>query len=182
MIAPGPRLETPRLLLRPTATEDLEGFVTLAGDPESAHFIGGVQPPSMAWRAMNVMAGSWTLQGFSMFSVVEKKSGRWIGRVGPWRPEGWPGTEVGWGLLRPYWGQGYATEAAAAAITWAFDQLGWHEVIHCIAPENTPSQQVARRLGSQLKGPGKLPAPYDTATMEVWGQDRDTWRARHGQG
>jgi RimJ/RimL family protein N-acetyltransferase len=178
MIAPGPTLETPRLLLRPTALEDLDGFATLAADPESARFIGGVQPRSMAWRAMSAMAGCWALQGFGMFSVVEKATGRWVGRVGPWRPEGWPGPEVGWGLLRECWGRGYATEAAAAAITWAFDHLGWSEVIHCIAPANTPSQDVARRLGSRLLGPVKLPAPYEAESMEYWGQDRDTWRTR----
>lgn len=181
MIAPGPTLETPRLLLRPTALEDLEGFITLAGDPESARFIGGVQPRSMAWRAMCAMAGAWTLRGFAMFSVVEKSSGRWLGRVGPWQPEGWPGTEVGWGLLREGWGQGYATEAAAATMTWAFDHLGWKEIIHCIAPENTPSQRVAQRLGSRLLGPVTLPPPYDTTPIEAWGQDRDTWRSRHGK-
>lgn len=39
-------------------------------------------------------AGAWTIRGFSMFSVIEKDSGQWIGRLGPWQPEGWPGTEV----------------------------------------------------------------------------------------
>ena len=178
MIAPGPTLETPRLLLRPTAREDLDGFAALMADPESARFIGGVQPRSVVWRAMSAMAGSWALQGFAMFSVVEKATGRWIGRVGPWRPEGWPGTEVGWGLLREFWGRGYATEAAAASIDWAFDHLGWTEVIHCIAPDNTPSQEVARRLGARLLGPAKLPPPYDTVPIESWGQDRESWRAR----
>ena len=178
MIAPGPTLETPRLLLRPTASEDLDGFAALVGDPESARFLGGVQPRTVAWRAMSAMAGSWALQGFAMFSVLEKATGRWVGRVGPWRPEGWPGTEVGWGLLRECWGRGYATEAATAAIDWAFDHLGWTEVIHCIVPENTPSQEVARRLGSRLLRPVKLPPPYDTLTIEAWGQDRDTWRTR----
>ncbi|WNG39968.1 GNAT family N-acetyltransferase [Archangium violaceum] len=178
MIAPGPTLETARLILRPTALEDLEGFVTLAGDPESARFIGGVQPRAMVWRAMSTMAGSWALQGFAMFSVLEKSTGRWVGRVGPWKPEGWPGTEVGWGLLRDCWGKGYATEAATASIDWAFEHLGWTEVIHCIAPENTPSQEVARRLGSRVKGQVKLPPPYDTAVIEAWGQSREEWRAR----
>lgn len=178
MIAPGPTLETARLILRPTALEDLDGFATLIGDPESARFIGGVQPRSMAWRAMAAMAGSWALQGFSMFSVIEKATGRWVGRVGPWKPEGWPGPEIGWGLLRECWGRGYATEASAATMDWAFDHLGWTEVIHSIAPENTSSQQVALRLGSRLLGPGKLPPPHDTTPMELWGQDRDTWRAR----
>lgn len=178
MIAPGPTLETARLLLRPTALEDLDGFTTLIGDPESARFIGGVQPRSMAWRAMSAMAGSWVLQGFSMFSVLEKATGRWVGRVGPWKPEGWPGTEIGWALLRECWGRGYATEATAATMDWAFEHLGWTEIIHSIAPDNTASQQVAIRLGSRLLGPGKLPPPYDTTPIELWGQDRDTWRAR----
>ncbi len=178
MIAPGPTLETPRLILRPTATEDLDGFAALMASAESARFIGGVLPRAAVWRGMYAMAGAWTLQGFSMFSVIEKATGRWIGRLGPWSPEGWPGTEVGWGLLRDAWGRGYATEGATAAINWAFDQLGWTHVIHCIDPANTPSQEVARRLGSRLIGPGKLPPPYESATVEIWGQSREEWRAR----
>ncbi len=178
MLAPGPTLQTARLVLRPTAKEDLDGFATLIGDPESARFIGGVQPRSMAWRAMNAMAGSWVLQGYAMFSVLERTTGRWVGRVGPWMPDGWPGTEVGWGVLREFWGRGYATEAAEAAVDWAFEHLGWTRVIHCIAPENTPSQEVARRLGSSLLGPVTLPAPYHTDVIEAWGQSREEWRAR----
>ncbi|MFP2927541.1 GNAT family N-acetyltransferase [Pyxidicoccus sp. 3LG] len=178
MIAPGPTLETARLILRPTAREDLEGFVTLASDPESSRFIGGVQTRPMVWRGVCTMAGAWVLHGFAMFSVLEKSTGRWVGRVGPWKPEGWPGTEVGWALIREAWGKGYATEAAAATIDWAFDHLGWTEVIHTITPENVASQEVARRLGSTLKGPVKMPPPYENMAMEQWGQDRDTWRAR----
>ena len=178
MIAPGPTLETARLLLRPTALEDLDGFATLIGDPESARFIGGVKPRSMAWQGMSAIAGSWVLQGFSLFSVIEKATGRWVGRVGPWKPEGWPGPEIGWALLRECWGRGYATEATTATMDWAFEHLGWTEIIHSIAPDNTASQQVALRLGSRLLGPGKLPPPYDTTPVELWGQDRDTWRAR----
>lgn len=178
MIAPGPTLETERLILRPTAAEDLEGFVALMSDPESARFIGGVQPRAMAWRGMYAIAGAWALQGYAMFSVLEKATGRWVGRVGPWKPEGWPGPEVGWGLVRECWGRGYATEASAAAMDWAFEHLGWTEVIHSITPLNTASQQVAQRLGSRLLGPGKLPPPYEATPIELWGQDRDTWRAR----
>ncbi|MGO4333335.1 GNAT family N-acetyltransferase [Labrys sp. KB_33_2] len=44
--------------------------------------------------------------------------GQWVGRVGPWQPEGWPGTEIGWALYRSHWGKGYATEAAARCVTW----------------------------------------------------------------
>jgi RimJ/RimL family protein N-acetyltransferase len=122
------------------------------------------------------MAGSWALNGFAMFSMIEKESGRWVGRTGPWQPEGWPGTEVGWGLLRSAWGHGYAMEAAVASIDWAFEELGWTDVIHCIDPANTPSQKLAERLGSRNRGPGKLPAPFDSFPVEVWGQSKKNGR------
>lgn len=70
------------------------------------------------------VAGSWSLLGFGMFSVLERDTGRWVGRVGPLHPDGWPGDEVGWGIARGAWGRGYATEAAAAAMEWSFDILG----------------------------------------------------------
>ena len=81
-----------------------------------------------------------------MFSVIEKSTGRWVGRLGPWQPEGWPGPEIGWAIVRDCWGRGYAPEGAIAATNWAFDTLGWTEIIHSIAPDNLPSQQVARKL------------------------------------
>jgi RimJ/RimL family protein N-acetyltransferase len=113
-----------------------------------------------------------------MFSVIEKASGRWIGRLGPWQPEGWPGTEVGWSLHPDAWGKGYATEGASAAMDYAFDVLGWDDVIHCIDPDNTPSQRVALALGSSKRGPGRMPPPHDNAPCEIWGQTRAEWRAR----
>ncbi len=66
-------------------------------DEASAKFIGGVQPRETVWRTLCVMTWAWTIRVYSMFSVIEKASGKWIGRLGPWQPEGWPGTEVGWG-------------------------------------------------------------------------------------
>jgi RimJ/RimL family protein N-acetyltransferase len=113
-----------------------------------------------------------------MFSVIEKSSGRWVGRLGPWQPEGWPGTEIGWAIARECWGRGYAPEGAAAATDWAFDNLGWTNVIHSIAPANAASQAVARKLGSRNLGPGKLPAPYHDALVDIWGQSLDEWRSR----
>lgn len=177
-IAPGPTLETARLILRPTGAQDLDGWAELMADAEAAQYIGGQQTREAAWRGMASMAGSWAINGFGMFSLIARDTGLWVGRIGPWRPEGWPGTEVGWGLLRSAWGKGYAVEAAQAAIDWAFDHLGWDEVIHCIHPDNTPSQQVATRLGSRNRGPAPLPPPYQDTPNEVWGQTRAEWKAR----
>jgi RimJ/RimL family protein N-acetyltransferase len=176
------QLETPRLLLRPPRAGDFDQWAALMADPEAARFIGGAQPRAIAWRAFMTMAGAWHLQGFAMFSVIEKSSGRWIGRLGPWQPEGWPGTEVGWGLVREYWGRGYATEGAAASIDWAFATLGWTEVIHCIAPENLASQAVARKLGSRKRGRGLLPPPFEDSRVDIWAQTRTQWFARSADG
>ena len=179
----GPVLETSRLLLRPPAESDLDGWAALMADPTAGRFIGGPLERPVAWRGMAAMAGCWTLRGYGMFSVLERASGRWVGRVGPWQPEGWPGPEIGWGLIRECWGRGYATEAAAAAIDWALDALRWPEFIHVIAPENTASAAVARRLGSTLRGPGRMPAPYQDRRVEIWGQSAARWVAcRHGAG
>ncbi len=177
-VAPGPTLETERLILRPPADVDFDGWAELMADPVAARFIGGAQPRAVAWRIIAAFAGSWVLHGFGMFSVIEKSSGAWIGRIGPWRPEGWPGDEVGWGLLPSAWGKGYAVEAAIATIDWAFDHLGWTDVIHCIDPENVPSQQVARRLGATNRGPCRLPEPHQDSKVEAWGQTAAQWRAR----
>src|SRR5579863_6521125 len=98
--------------------------------------LGGVQPRSVAWRGLQGAAGSWALQGFGMFSVIERRSGRWLGRVGPLWQEGWPGTEVGWGLVRDAWGKGIASEAASACMDFVVDHLGWIEIVHCIEPDN----------------------------------------------
>jgi RimJ/RimL family protein N-acetyltransferase len=175
---PGPVIETERLILRPPLAEDLDGWAELAGDAEAARFIGGVQPRAGAWRSMAAMAGSWALHGFGMFSVIEKESGRWIGRLGPWRPEGWPGTEIGWGLVRAAWGKGYATEGAIAATGWALDALGWDDIVHCIDPANSASARVAERLGSVRRGTGRLPAPFDSEEIDIWGQSAAEWRRR----
>jgi RimJ/RimL family protein N-acetyltransferase len=178
----GPTLETERLLLRPPQAEDLGPWIAFAADEEATRYIGGAQSRSGAWRSACAVAGAWVIRGFSMFSVIEKSSGRWIGRLGPWLPEAWPGTEVGWGLVRDVWGRGYAREGATTAIDYAFDVLGWSEVIHCIDPRNTASIGLAKRLGATLWREDRLPAPFDKEPVEIWGQTREQWRAQRAHG
>ena len=176
-----PRLETPRLLLRLPRQEDFEAWAAFLADAEATRHLGGVQARSQAWRGRAAMVGSGQLKGFAMFSVIEKETGQWVGRVGPWQPEGWPGTEVGWSIVRDRWGRGYAPEAAAACTDWAFDTLGWSEVIHTIAPGNDNSKAVAAKLGSSFLGMGRLPEPSHETPVEIWGQSRERWRARREQ-
>jgi RimJ/RimL family protein N-acetyltransferase len=177
----GPTLETARLILRPPAREDFDDFARFSAEERTAQFLGGVQPRAAAWRQFAALVGAWTLNGFSMFSYIEKGSGRWVGRGGPWMPEGWPGTEVGWGVVQEAQRRGYAKEAATACIDWAFDVLGWSEVVHCIDPANTASIATATSLGSQrLRSGAVAPAPL-VAVWDIYGQTREQWRARRGR-
>jgi RimJ/RimL family protein N-acetyltransferase len=174
----GPTLETPRLILRPPTAADFPAYAEFMADADSARYLGGTQLRSVAWRGFASIVGAWSLNGFSMFSFIEKDSGRWVGRGGPWRPEGWPGTEVGWGIVPSAQRRGYAKEAAACAMDWAFDTLGWDVVVHCIDPANQGSIATAMSLGSRLRSSGvKAPAPFD-AVWDIYGQTREAWRAR----
>lgn len=171
-------LQTERLTLRAIAMEDFPRWAEMMADPQAAKFLGGPQSTAVAWRGFMTMAGAWSLTGVSMFSLIERDTGLWLGRIGPWTPHGWPGTEVGWGLHPDAQGRGYGVEAASAAIDYAFDVLGWTEVIHCIDPDNTPSQRLAERIGSYDQGQTRLPPPFHELVINRWGQTREEWRAR----
>jgi hypothetical protein len=107
-----------------------------------------------------------------MFSVVERESGRWVGRVGPWQPEGWPRREIAWGVARDFAGRGYAHEAATAAIDYATDLLGWTDIAHHIDPANTRSIRLAERLGAVNRGPTSLPSPLEGLNVDNWARAR----------
>jgi RimJ/RimL family protein N-acetyltransferase len=176
-----PAIETARLLLRLPRREDFDRYAEMHGNPEAARHIGGAMPRAAAWRKFLQMPGAWAMQGYAMFSVIEKSSGNWIGQVGPWQPEGWPGTEVGWAFHPSAWGKGYARESAIVTIDWAFENLGWTDVIHSINSENVASQALAKRLGSRILRQANLPPPYETVVLDIWGQSRDEWFARRGE-
>lgn len=181
-MAIGPTLETERLILRPPSGEDFEPWCEMHADAEVMQYLGGVQGPELTWRSLCGMAGAWTIEGFSMFSIIEKASGKWVGRLGPWRPHGWPGTEIGWGLTRSAWGKGYATEGAAAAMDYAARTLGWSEIIHTILPENVASIRVAERLGSRVLRQADTPPPFEGMVWDVYGQTAGEWLARTDRG
>src|SRR5213592_2121688 len=141
-------LETDRLTLRMLRESDLDAYAEMCGDPEVMRYIGDGQPLArpMAWRNLAMMVGHWSLRGYGLWAVEERASGALVGRIGFWNPDGWPGVELGWMLRQAYWGRGYATEGARAALQVAFEQWQWPQLISLIHPDNAASIRVAGRL------------------------------------
>ena len=167
-----PRLETPRLVMREWRDDDLDTHAAMSADPEVQRYLGGVLDRVQSWRSMAFHTGHWVLRGYGNWVVERKSDGVVIGRVGLWNPEGWFGIEVGSKLARHAWGQGYATEAATAAITWAFDQLDYDRLISVINPDNAASIRVAERLGMTKSHDADL----DGQPVTIMTIDRATWR------
>src|SRR3954469_39093 len=173
----GPVIETPRLKLRQWRSADVAPYTAMLADPGTARFITvdgkPVEDVLTGWRHTVVMAGHWAVHGAGMFAVEEKHSGKVVGRVGPWFPPTWPDFEVGWGIAREFRGQGFASEAARAAIDWAFASFEIARVIHCIDRENVASQGVARRLGAVRQREIELFGHV----ADLWATSREAWTA-----
>jgi ribosomal-protein-alanine N-acetyltransferase len=144
-------IETERLLLRTWMPSDAPALLEISSDPEVTRFLPMSGPPTLemmqAWieRQMNEQ----DREGFSVWPVVQKETGRLIGRCGLHRlPEGY--VEVAWIFERAVWGQGYATEAAEAACRYGLDVLKLPQLYALINPANASSIAVAYRLGMRF--------------------------------
>jgi RimJ/RimL family protein N-acetyltransferase len=144
-------LQTERLLLRRWRPEDRAPFAALNADPEvMLHF-----PEPLTRRQSDRLADRIELamdrQGWGLWALEERATGRFIGFTGLARPgfqaPFMPAVEIGWRLARSSWGRGYATEAARAALAHAFGPLALDEVVAMVVPGNVRSQGVMRKLG-----------------------------------
>jgi RimJ/RimL family protein N-acetyltransferase len=173
-----PTLQTERLTLRALSEADVEPLYRLMQDPDVMRYVGDRRVPTLpeTWRAVAGWLGHWTLRGYGLWAIQERKSGAVIGRAGIINPEGWPGAEVGYLLGRPWWGRGYATEAARAAMDWGFTAIGFDRLLSLIDPDNAASIRVAERLGETLAGDAEV---FGYRVL-VYGIDRTEWERRAG--
>ena len=167
-------LETQRLIVRHVDVgRDIDAWQDMMSDPVTVRYIGGeVLDRAKSWRQIALVMGHRQIRGYSFMSVIEKSTGNFIGRVGPWYPENWPGPEIGWTIHRDHTRKGYAKEAAVACVDYAFNTLGWDKVIHVIAEDNLASIKTAEAIGS--KRLYKLDGIPGVTTLQCWvyGQDR----------
>jgi RimJ/RimL family protein N-acetyltransferase len=173
-------LQTERLILRMFREDDLDEYAAMTADPEVTRHLGdgSTLARADAWRQMAMILGHWQLRSYGMWAVEEAATGRLVGRIGFFNPEGWPGFELGWTLAREFWGRGYATEGARRALEHGFTEMGREHVISLIRSANLPSVRVAERLGERLEGNVEL---HGSPAL-VYGITREDWLARHAEG
>src|SRR5580693_10670855 len=130
---------------------DREPFAALNADPEVMYYFPAPLDRAASDAMVDRIENLFLRQGFGLWALEVSATGEFIGFTGlnP-MPDGVPGAggmEVGWRLARHAWHHGYATEAARAALTVAFDGIGLNEIWSMTAVLNEPSQAVMRRLG-----------------------------------
>ncbi|MFK0211040.1 GNAT family N-acetyltransferase [Streptomyces sp. NPDC090298] len=144
---------TPRLLLRRWNDDDLVPMAEINADPEVMRWIGdgSVRDLEETADAIERYEEEWEEEGFGLFAVELLGSGELIGFAGlsvpDFLPEVLPAVEIGWRLGRPYWGQGYASEAAHAVLEFALQDRGLDRVIAIAHTGNRASENVMRKLG-----------------------------------
>src|SRR5689334_18900140 len=141
-------IPTERLLLRPLGLDDLGEIHAMNAMPEVIRTMGVVDRATALAR-LEANERDWRERGYGPMAVIERATGRFLGRSGL---KYWPQfdeTEVGWVLRPEAWGQGFATEAGRACVAWGFGTFEFPYLTAMIRPDNTRSIRVAERLGMQ---------------------------------
>lgn len=151
-------IETERLILRKPDAQDVPSLIQFYVSERSAMSGGNVSQSEAVVRAYS-MLGHWVHRGYGLFAITRKGENAAIGMAGPYFPPGRPETEIGWVLFDGAEGNGYATEAAIATISYAKKTLQWSDIVHYISTDNYRSIAVAERLGSFLDADALQPKP-----------------------
>jgi RimJ/RimL family protein N-acetyltransferase len=167
-------LRAARLTLRCWRETDREAFAALNADPEATLDLGGPLDRSQSDAKLDRYVATFERHGFCRWALQDSQQ-HFLGYAGvmpspPDHPLG-PHAEIGWRLARPAWGQGYATEAAAAALLDAFTRIGLGEVLAYTSHDNVRSQAVMQRLGLQRDPARDFSHVYDGRPWQglVWG-------------
>jgi len=166
-------LETERLHLRAAVPGDVDRLVGLHDDPLVAEYMGVRDREWYEWRIVASEA-EWRERGHGFVVVLDRPSGRFLGRTGL---KYWPQfdeTELGWVLRPEARGRGYATEAAQAVLRWGFERFEFPYVTAMIRPGNAASVAVAERLGM---GPLRFDE-LQGDRVQVYSVARGEWEGR----
>jgi len=187
----GSPFETERLTLRAWREEDRAPFAAMNADPAVMEFFPALLTTAESDDLVARFALELTERGFCPWAVEERASGAFIGFVGLHQVSAdlafAPAVEVGWRLARPFWGQGYATEAAAAAITFGFEGLDLDEIVAMTTVANLRSRRVMDHLGMTRDPNGdfehpRIPVGHPVRPHLLYRLARQDWRGRPSGG
>ena len=149
MVDPRVILETPRLVLREMSSGDLDFVAELLAHPEVMHFWPKTYTRVEAEEWIRRHAERYARDGYGYWLALDKISGQPIGQAGllAQQVDGVAEIGIGYMIHRPFWRQGYATEAAAHCRDYAFGTLGKERLIVLVRPENVVSVKVAGKIG-----------------------------------
>ena len=147
-------IETDRLFLRPLTADDLPALIQFRADDEVSRYIGGakMQSPEAVTHRLGFYLECHERYGYGMSAIIRKTDGVMVGWGGLQPLEDSGETEVGYGFARAYWGQGYATETAAACLRYGFEQANLARIVAVAIPENTASRRVMEKIGMRYEG------------------------------
>jgi RimJ/RimL family protein N-acetyltransferase len=146
-------IRTPRLILRRWHDDDLVPMAEINSDPQVMQWIGdgSLRDLEQTADAIEQWEEEWEEEGFGLFAVELLASGELAGFTGlsvpEFLPEVLPAVEIGWRLGQPFWGQGYASEAAHAAMEFALQDRGLDRLVSIARVGNDASENVMRKLG-----------------------------------
>jgi RimJ/RimL family protein N-acetyltransferase len=145
-----PTVTTARLRLRAFRSSDLDAYAAMQANPEvMRHMVmGRTSTPAEVWRTMLMSLGAWALRGYGMWACEKIDGEAFVGSVGIFHPLDWPEPEIAYSLDQPFWGQGFATEAAGTARDWLFEHSSLKRAASFIRPDNLASKRVVERLGA----------------------------------
>ena len=148
------RLETDRLILRGWTDDDLDPYARIVADPEVMKFIGDgrVQGRDQAEKFIQAMRAYEQGRGWHLWAVERKADGQLLGYCGYGLLD--DQLDFGWRLGREFWGQGYGTEAARAALDYGVAAYGFTEIRSVAYAENRASIRIMEKLGLRREGAG----------------------------
>jgi RimJ/RimL family protein N-acetyltransferase len=144
-----PVLRSGGLILRAPRLSDFDAWADFFASPRSA-FEGGRKDRAAAWSHWAADVALWTLKGYGPFGVDDAATGRYLGEVGIYHGETYPGPELGWFVTPEAEGKGVAFAAAQAVLAWLRASFDWPHVTSIIEPENARSIALALRLGGTI--------------------------------
>lgn len=172
-----PTLTTQRLTLRPYTPEDIDPLHRLLNEGDVLRYFPNPTPPSLEQveKWVSHFLAHWQEQGYGWWALDQPGDPSLMGWCGlTFLPETGE-TEVAYLLGRRHWGKGFATEAAAAALGFGFEQLALRRIIGLVHPDNRGSQHVLEKVGMSFVDRSVY---FGMELLRYWA-DRDAWLLAH---